>query len=208
MGYWASRWHVEPEELTSAEFNTAYLQAMQREGSAGTGIFGLRIMWPSVATAVKRLADASGKKLPFRAAIEEQFGPTAYIYLRRTDKLHQAVSLVRAQQSGVWHLHPDGTIFEGTDTPAAVVYDRKLLANTVDDLQRQDNAWNVLFGEQHIEPLSLEYEWITADPRAALAKVLSAIGRDPAVAGSARIPTAKMADGISREWIARFQRGE
>jgi LPS sulfotransferase NodH len=208
IGYWASCWDIDIRDTTSAAFNQAYLNAMEHHGRVDTGVFGVRIMWPSIATSVVRLNSALGTRLAFPEAFQERFGRTVHIHLRRDDTLSQAVSLVRAQQSGLWHLHDDGSILEGTDAPAPVSFDRMQLANTIGDLQRQERGWSTFFDEHGIVPLRLEYEEFTAQPRRHLARVLSWMGRDPAPAESATIPTAKMADDISRDWIARFRQGE
>ncbi|MOA60753.1 Stf0 sulfotransferase [compost metagenome] len=54
--------------------------------------------------------------------------------------------------------------------------------------------------------MRLTYEVVTANPQKALGGILGRLGLDPAVAKTLPTPTAKMADGLSAEWVARFQR--
>lgn len=106
---WATLWEVpEPHRLDTAEFERAYLSAMVREGTAETGIFGLRIMWSSVADASRRLDAVEGAYADVAARFAQAFGATLYIHLSRQDKLAQAISLIRAEQSGLWHRAADG----------------------------------------------------------------------------------------------------
>ncbi|WP_176556115.1 Stf0 family sulfotransferase [Rubellimicrobium rubrum] len=204
---WAAAWGVpQPHDLNSADFECAYLEAMRREGRAGTGVFGLRLMWDSVAEAGRRLNRALGADRDIGQAIEAAFGPTLYVHVSRKDKVAQAVSLVRAEQSGFWHLAADGTVLEGEETPRPVSYDRARLGEVTERLRTDDAAWVAFFQERRIRPLRLVYETASADPIAALAKVLAALGLDPELARHVAVPTARMADEVSREWTQRFHK--
>lgn len=205
--HWADRWGIDyADGVDTPDFDQRYLTAMLQEGTAGTGIFGVRIMWVSVAEASMRLARVQGGTLDVATRFEQAFGPTLYIHLTRNDKVAQAVSLLRAERSGLWHLSADGSVLEGADKPEAVAYDAERLAAIVAELESDDVAWEQFFAERNIAPLRLTYETMTANPQAALASILSALGRDPAIAGTVPIKTAKMGDGISREWVERFER--
>lgn len=79
---------------------------MVREGNAGTGVFGIRIMWPSMADRSKRLGRALGSNLDISEKFEKAFGEPRYIHVSRVDMVAQAVSRLRAEQSGAWrHQH-------------------------------------------------------------------------------------------------------
>ena len=54
-------------------------------------------------------------------------------------------------------------------------------------------------------PLRLTYEAIAADPKAALARVLLALGLDPAIAAAIAVPTAKIGDQTNADWADRFR---
>src|SRR3954465_13234856 len=81
---WADRWGVpHPNGIEVAEFDRAYLSAMLREGRAGAGVFALRIMWPSMPDALRRLRrihPSSGNDL---AQLTSAFGPILFIHLSR-----------------------------------------------------------------------------------------------------------------------------
>lgn len=208
---WAEGWGV--PAATSADdivFDANYLAAMIREGTKGTGVFGLRLMWGSVADAEALLSRQYGvHTIP--ELFERAFGKTLYMHLSREDKLAQAISLVRAEQSGLWHLKADGSVLEGVETPQPNHYDGQRIAAVIDGLERDDAAWNAFFGEHQIKPLRFSYDSVTANPQGTLAQVLSALGRDPAVAKDVPVATRKMGDGVSRNWadqfLAEFGRG-
>jgi len=206
IGYWADRWGVEhPDGVETAEFDRAYLAAMLDAGRDGTDIFGLRLMAASVADAVRRLDRVAGDEGNVAQRFAEAFGPVLYIHLSRGDTVAQAVSLVRAEQSGLWHLAADGSVMEGADDLRPMVYDGDRIATLVRELTSDNAAWGAFFAAHNIAPLRLTYESVTADPQAALATALGALGQDPKIAKTVAVPTAKMASGTSRQWAEKFR---
>lgn len=201
---WAEHWGV-PVATSADDFNANYLAAMVRVGTNKTGVFGLRLMWGNVADAEAMLSRQYGAR-PIPELFEAAFGKVLYIHLSRDDKVAQAISLVRAEQSGLWHLAADGSVFEGVATPQPNHYDGPRIAEVVAELDHDDAAWHEFFANHQIAPLRLTYDGVTADPQAALATVLAALGRDPAVAQSVPVGTRKMGDGTSRQWAEQFRR--
>ncbi|HTM77281.1 MAG TPA: Stf0 family sulfotransferase [Devosia sp.] len=206
IAYWADQWGVpHPTGIEDAAFDRRYLSAMLQHGSGETGVFGLRIMWGSVAEASRRLAGITDGAADIPAQFGAAFGPVAYIHLSRLDKIAQAVSLVRAKQSGLWHLAADGSVLEGAAAQQAIVYDGPRIAAVFSQLQSDDAAWEDFFQTHRIEPLRLVYETMTAAPQEALAQVLAALGRDPDIARDIAVKTARMGNASSREWAERFR---
>lgn len=203
---WADYWGVpRSERVDDLEFDRAYLAAMRKDGTGDTGIFGLRLMWASVAAA-SRLLDRLYPGLPdMPTRFERAFGPTLYVHLSRTDKVAQAVSRSRAEQSGLWHLGVDGTERERLAPERPAGYDASRIAALVGELQADDAAWTDFFNTHRIEPLRLTYETLSAAPHTALARILAALGRDPEIARGVSARTAKIADTTSREWEDRFR---
>lgn len=206
--HWADRWDVaHPDGTATAEFNRQYIAAMLRGGRAGTDIFGLRIMWGSVASAASRFDAAFGNGADITERFDTAFGRPLYIHLSRNDKLAQAISLLRAEQSGLWHLAADGSVLEGEAIQAPVTYDEARIAALVEERTSDDAAWTGFFVDRGIEPLRLTYESISANPPAALAEVLAALGLDPAITATVAVPTAKIADATSTAWAERYRAG-
>ena len=203
---WADAWGVpHPQDIDGPDFDRDYLSAMQREGSAGTGVFGLRLMWDSLAEASRRLDRALAAERDIALNLEAAFGPTLYVHVSRHDKVAQAVSRTRAEQSGIWHLAADGTVLEGAGSAQPVSYDGARVAELVRQLQSDEASWSAFFRERGISPLRLVYEDVTADPNAALASILAALGLDPEAARGTPVKTARMADEESRLWTDRFR---
>jgi trehalose 2-sulfotransferase len=203
---YAREWGVSPPDAIGDEaFERAYLEAVRRAGAAQTGIFGLRLMWSSVTELSARLRAIHPDPLDDAARFELAFGKPLYIHLSREDKVAQAVSLLKANQSGLWHRAADGTERERLAPPAPLIYDADHLAGLVDELETDDAAWNGWFSRFGIEPLRLTYEGLAAAPRAVLAQALSALALDPRIAASVDVRTAKLADETSLKWAHRFR---
>src|SRR5690606_30925220 len=172
----------------------------------GTGVFGIGLRWESV----RDLSDRLGDLYPGLSSDSERFGAAfgspRFLHLSREDKVAQAVSLLRAEQSGLWHVFADGSERERLSPAREAVYDFERLSMHVAHLEEHDAAWVRWFAEQGIEPLGITYEALSTDPRSVLATVLAALDLDPAAAEAAGSRTAKLADRESSEWAARFRR--
>jgi LPS sulfotransferase NodH len=135
-------------------------------------------MWSSVVELSARLSDIQPDMLDDAARFDLAFCKPLYIHLSRHDKVAQAVSLLKAQQGGLWHRAADGTERERLAPPVTLVYDANRLARLVYELETDDAAWNRWFSQFGIEPLRLTYELLAAAPQAVLAQVLSALAPD------------------------------
>ena len=191
--------------IEGAAFDRVYLDAVRREGRGDTAVFGLRLMWSSVAELSRRL-DGLFPGLPSDAArFERAFGEPLYLHLSRQDKVAQAVSRLKAEQTGLWHVAADGSERERSAPPAPPAYDADRLETFMAEASADEAAWSRWFKEQDVEPLSLTYEALSADPPSVLAKVLKALGQDPARAAAAAVRTSRMADAESITWAARYR---
>jgi LPS sulfotransferase NodH len=99
------------------------------------------------------------------------------VHLSRRNKVAQAVSRLKAEQTGLWHRAADGSERERTAPAQPAVYDGAHLAAFVAEAVADDAAWDPWFQSQQITPLRLSYEELSADPGGALARILVELGR-------------------------------
>ena len=187
------------------EFDQTYLAAVQQQGSDGTQVFGMRLMWESVGDLSKRLGSLYPGLPSDSARFQSAFGPPFYLHLTREDKVAQAVSRLRAEQTGLWHVSANGTERERLKPGQAPVYDARGLSEQVAELEEHDAAWANWFARQRLQPLRITYEALSTEPQAKLATVLSALSLDPTIAETVEPRTAKLADSESREWATQFR---
>ena len=183
----------------------AVLRAAIARGRSDTGVFGLRLQRPSFGFLMGQLARIYPSAQTDADRIEAAFGSTAFIYLKREDKVAQAVSFVKAQQSGLWHRAPDGTEIERLSPPRTPAYDALALRAAYDMFLSYDLEWEDWFATSKLRPLRLSYEALAEDPQEVLAKVLIALGLTVPGIKNMTPGVAKLADDESRRWAARFK---
>ena len=203
---WAEYFNLPVTEwCDDQEFDQSYLEAVLKYGTAGTGVFGTRLMWESISNLSMRL-DAFFPGLPGDSArFQSAFGLPVYIHLSREDKVAQAVSRLKAEQTGLWHVAADGTERERVKPGRTPSYDARELSEVVTELEENDAAWVHWFARQGVIPVSMTYEMLSSEPQATLALILSALGQDKGIAATVKPRTAKLADKASSEWAARFR---
>ncbi len=203
---WAQEWGVPaPGTVDDLAFQRAYLDAAIRAGRGGTPVFGMRLMRENLGE-VSAILDRLHPGLPDdRARLERAFGRLAFLHLSREDKLAQAVSLVKARQTGLWHVAPDGTELERVAPPREPEYDFGMIAQEVDALETYDAAWNTWFAAEGITPLRIGYESLSADPAATLIRICDTIGIAAPDAVAVKPGVAKLADATSIDWMRRYR---
>lgn len=205
MPAWAAEWHL-PDATSMSEraYAIAYLDAAIKAGKGGTQIFGLRLMRENL-DELSAILDLIHPGLASDTArFETAFGHILYIHLLRQDKLGQAISLVKAEQTGLWHVAPDGTEIERLAPPQEPQYDFARLKEEVAKLEAYDLAWHAWFEEQGIAPLSIGYESLATDPAAMLIRICTALGVPAPDAEDVKPGVAKLADATSLDWTRRY----
>jgi LPS sulfotransferase NodH len=135
------------------------------------------------------------------ATILPRGGPRRVVYLRRRNRLAQAISYARASSSGVWRKEQ-----ESSDT-SPVEYSDDALEAAERGIIFQEVVWEQMFGELGIEPLTIWHEDALADGTAVAEAVATYLGVtiDPAFAVD--VPAIeKQSEGNSRDWAERYPR--
>lgn len=201
---WAERLGVENGNLTSVYAFQNLFQAAIVRGRANTPVFALRQQWPSFAFLCQQLALLHPNAETDQERIERVFGPMRFIYLSRADKVAQAVSFLKAEQSGLWHVARDGSELERTHPAARLRYDPVQIGERINRLRAYDRGWLSWFKAEEIKPISITYENLSKDPPAILRDVLCALGFAPSVGEHVTPSVQKMSDRFSEDWIERF----
>lgn len=183
----------------------AVFQAARKRGTGQNGMFGLRMQRGSFAFFMAQADVLYPDRAHDVARFEAAFGPTRFIHLSRQDKVAQAISRLKAEQTGLWHQNPDGSTLERLAPTADPYYDFDAITRTLSDLKELEVAWENWFAKEGVKPLRIDYDHLAADPRAVLKEVLGALSLDTSGAGSVSIPTAKLADATNAQWAARFR---
>jgi len=207
IGDFISLWGLDLAPPYEGEaFERTYLAAALRDGLAGTDQFGIRIMWPSLPEIDARFTSLFPEARTTPERLAAAFGAPVYIRLSRKDKLAQAISRVRAEQTGLWHRHADGSERERVAPERAPEYDAKAVAAGIAEAEMYERNWTDWLEAHDITPVTLFYEDLADRPHATLAALLAALGHDPSLAKRAEVKTARLTDAINRDWAERFRR--
>ena len=132
-----------------------------------------------------------------------------YVWLTRRDKVRQAVSLLKAIQSGVWWQLQDAEAGEGQVPFAEPTFHFAAIDHLIRQIEVHETSWHAYFRYCGAQPLVLTYEELVADLPAATRRVLGHIG----VEVPPNLPVAtprfkKQADPVSEEWVERYQNAQ
>lgn len=156
-----------------------------RDGACETGTYALKL-FPSHSVRVMRHLD-------WTAVLPDLH----FVHLTRADVLAQAISLVKAYQTGR---------YRSTDAVAgrSVQFDARAIRAAIDRITAANAYWEAFFARRGIAPLRLIYEDVMADLPDALARVGGLVGGTPTL-GPDWHPTLKpQRNGVSADWRALF----
>lgn len=203
---WLASFDLTPQSAASKQvILDAIFQAAIARGSGETGIFGLRLQRHSFDFFAQELAilhpGHTSDAQRFRAA----FGRTLFVHLTRRDKVEQAISYVKARQTGLWHVASDGTELERLNPHAEPIYDGAELRNCYETMMAYDRDWRGWFERENIDPLRISYDALSADPLEVLCQVLDRLGVDCNAANGIEPGVKKLADSTNQDWATRFR---
>ncbi|HKG39287.1 MAG TPA: Stf0 family sulfotransferase [Conexibacter sp.] len=183
----------------SGEPAEAWRSRVVRQGLTANGVWGGKLMWGHVADLLSRAGRLDGlADARLETALRALLGDVRLVFVTRSDKVAQAVSLWRAVQTQRWRADADAP-----RRPHDAEYRFTAIDHLVSQLQADEAAWRAWFATHApAEPLELSYEAIAADPRAAVGRVLDFCGL-PRVA-IPDPPLRHQRDARSREWGERY----
>lgn len=185
-----------------------YLPRAIDAGTTANGVFGLKLLWhqsPALLARLKAAAPdlagtADSLSDPLLAAA---FGsPVRYVWLRRRDKLAQAISYYRASRTGRWR---------ATDQPSAPgapeaepPFDFDTITRHLRLVEGFDQSWQAFFRRNRLKVLMMIYENFIGAHADAVLSVLDFIGVDRSGVTVGPPGLARQADALSDEWQRRY----
>lgn len=133
-----------------------------------------------------------------------------FILLIRKDKLAQAVSLVVAQKTEIWHLHNNGKNTNYQSKLENIEINSKLLDNVeqkYDFIHKQEARLKKVLSNNQIEPLIVVYEDILDDAELQINRILDflAIAKSESHTMQINSGIKRMPSSISQEIIQQYQ---
>ena len=196
---WQERWRNSTYE--------EYLANVFQQATTPNGVFGAKMMWSyfgHFVSEVRRLPDYKGELVAVHDLLQAVFPNLHYIWIKRHDKVRQAVSVVRALQTKVWKVT--------TDTPIAPkpknkpVFSFWQIDYWAQKLEAHEAAWQQYFMANNIQPFIVEYEDFVLKYEETTIQILKYLR----ISETERIQfeakrMKKQADEESEQWVQRYQ---
>jgi trehalose 2-sulfotransferase len=199
---WAARWGIACSP--GGAFSYAdYVQAGLAEGRTENGVFAARIMWGTLEEVAGKLRtiyrDLPGGDV---SLLNRAFGRTRFVYLRRGDVLRQAVSWLRAEQTGVWFQTDE----PGQDRPEQELrFDFGRIHELAQLISEHNAAWQEWFASAGVRPHPVRYEDLDADPVGVTRDILDFLGIELPPGREISARHRRLADELNAEWIERYR---
>ncbi|MBT9317724.1 Stf0 family sulfotransferase [Leptothoe spongobia] len=178
----------------------AYLDEYPVLCTSSNGITGVKLMWMQLEKLIKKLRatpEYAWYKMP---NLLNQYLPNChYIYLRRHDKLRQAVSFSKAIQTGVWSSNQ-----ENINDKKELEFDFNQINDLIQLIYDYELKWFSFFKEYRIKPLILEYEFFHINFAETIVEVLNYLNLD--VPEKLELPAPslrKQSDKLTELWIEK-----
>jgi LPS sulfotransferase NodH len=182
-----------------------HLTAALREGTTPNGVFGAKLMWSyfddflELMRGIPRFGGKGDGSL-----LNAAFPELRYVFVSRSDKVRQAVSLWRALQTWVWRT-AEGRPKDEPLPEQRAVYSFDAIDHLLDQLRRHEDAWRGFFFRIGQQPLSVFYEDVAGDLEGSVARVLDMLGIErPQTSALAHQPMLRQSDELSESWVQSY----
>jgi trehalose 2-sulfotransferase len=183
----------------------AVLAALLATKRGESPVFSLKTMWGAFCVTFQAIAntlppapDNAWQLLPARLLDNPR-----YLWVRRRDKIRQAVSFYRATLTGTWRSEQSLPPPTGGE-PAALPYSGLAIARLLTEIERDEAAWAAFFAETGVPVMEIVYEDFITDRLTALQAVGAFLGWPPL---GDQLPAARfqrVSDGLNQQWSQRF----
>jgi trehalose 2-sulfotransferase len=222
------------KELWGVSNYADYVERVIKEGTSPNGVFGAKIMWGYVDSFVGKLRSIPEyERLPVPELLSTVFPNLRYIWITRSDKVQQAVSLEKANQTNVWAIidetSPDKTPLSSSQLKESQISKLKIsghhplawlyrspstgelyfdFAHTdvlLDMIESYEAIWQSYCTQNAITPLTAVYEELVATYEQTAIQILHEL--NVPVPEALEFPPMRMkkqADMLSEEWVQRY----
>lgn len=189
----------------SREDYEQHFDAALAAGTTPNGVFGAKVMWsyfPDFLELMRGIPRFAG--MGDGSLLNAAFPAISYVFISRSDKVRQAVSLWRALQTWVWR-KSNGAPAQEQQPERQIVYSFDAIDHLLEQLRRQEDAWRGFFFRVGQRPLQLYYEEVATDPEAAVNRVLELLGiPSKQSAAPATSAIGRQSDEISESWVQSY----
>ena len=193
-GRLSEKWGIDIGDLD------AYIEGLREHTSSGNGVIAIKLMVRHLE--LMHTAGELERTSGWLRELAEHFGEVVVIRLLRHDKLRQAISLTKAQQTGRW-----GVLRKATKKAK---YDREAIERNIVALIKFESRWEQEFEASDMKPaMTLYYEDLLGTREEVLVEIASLLGLpDPHEIvedrGREDVRLERQADEETELWYSRF----
>jgi trehalose 2-sulfotransferase len=182
------------------------IRGFLERGTTDNGVFGVVVHWLVTQDVVRRLQAFTGtsETEPHRV-LAAAFPNLSYVWLKRRDRVAQAVSWYKAIQTGVYVGHHANAGKAGAEVEEQLRFDYGKIRYLLTALTSFENAQGLFFSSSGLNPLVLYYEDLSAHYVSTVRSVLDHLQLDARGVDISPPKREKYADTQSREWIEQFK---
>ncbi|WP_290522737.1 Stf0 family sulfotransferase [Alcanivorax sp.] len=164
-----------------------HIDYILRKRTSPNGCFGIKLHWSQLELFCRFLDQKSGLDL----------SDFSFVFLTREDKLSQAVSAARAQQSGAY--------ISDVEERGKLKYNRKLIQKKLSRTINDEASWRYFFALNDIGFLDLKFEDVCRSPDEAVMKIAKHVGiADSDIHVNQAYLKKPQSDNLNSEWKRRF----
>lgn len=193
---WRERWGT----ATYAE----YLANTIKQCTTPNGVFGVKMMWSYFDNFMGKVRQLPGYNLKARSdhdRIQALFPNLHYIWIKRRDKVRQAVSHAKARQTDIWKVTKDtSSLVKNVPT-----FSFEQIDFMIHEFEVQELEWQKYFAANGIKPFVVIYEDFVAKYEETAVHILNYL-KLPAVNEVKFAPRLmiKQANEESEQWVQRY----
>lgn len=149
----ARRTYVDPRYPTN---RSAQVEIVRTAGATPNGIYAVKVLPIQYLRVCRKIE------------VLDALPNLHLVRLRRRDLLGQALSLMRARQTG--------QILASNRARSEPVYDVGQIRTCIDDVREREAIWDQVMRERKLQPVTFAYEDVMRDPQAAVDRVAALMG--------------------------------
>jgi len=184
-----------------------YVKQLLLRRRTENGVFGAKIMWKHVEWVRERvLADpeyTGPAGVDSFALLQQLFPGLRFVWMRRRDKVRQAISLWKAKQSKIYN---SMQLDEREAVPLeALRFDFEGIDKEVRRFGAEDEAWGGFFAGHGVTPVEVVYEEFVKEYELTVLRVLDALEvAVPEGFSAPRTHYERLSDAVNDEWYAMY----
>jgi LPS sulfotransferase NodH len=199
-----ARWRMDHSDDLTYQ---AYLRLARTESTTSNGISGIKLHYSQFAELPGKMQSIENfRQLTASQIMPLLFPKARYLWLKRRNKMRQAISLFIASRTGEWWKIEGAAPDRREGSVKDPEFDPHAIARFEDMLVENDSQWRAFFEENRIAPLVIDYEDLVADYSGTIVNILKWLGvPDPDAVHVPPTRLKRQSDARNEEWLARYE---